>query len=230
MGALSSNGKRMALSSGGRVRVFEDSGDAWVQLYRDIVGKSSGNFGRTIAMSSDGTKIVGSAGYVRVYEEFLPRNIALYKKASQSSSYSTSRRYAATNAVDGDLDSTILTKYEWEPWWRVDLGGLYSIREVIIFNRKDCCQERLEGAVVNIYQDEYAASHGHDPLWSSSSNEVGVIGGFVPIEHDFVVENHQIKFTLPKGSSGRIVEVKIPGRAEMLSFAHVEVSGIFIVA
>ena len=33
-------------------------------------------------------------------------------------------------------------------WWRVDLDRLYKIFKVVIFNRVDCCGERIDGAEV----------------------------------------------------------------------------------
>ena len=34
-------------------------------------------------------------------------------------------------------------------WWRVDLDRLYKIFKVVIYNRVDCCGERLDGAEVS---------------------------------------------------------------------------------
>ena len=41
-----------------------------------------------------------------------------------------------------DIDNT--------QWWWVDMGNTYCIGKVVIFNRVDCCKERLAGAVVRI--------------------------------------------------------------------------------
>ncbi|KAL0189940.1 hypothetical protein M9458_017039, partial [Cirrhinus mrigala] len=62
----------------------------------------------------------------------------------------------AEKAVDGNRDtnyrkgSCTLTKTEFNPWWRVDLGNVYSISKVAITNRGDCCKERLKGAQIRI--------------------------------------------------------------------------------
>ena len=59
----------------------------------------------------------------------------------------------AGSAVDGVRttvypSSCTSTSHETDPWWRVDLGGLYRVTAVTITNRGDCCPERLDGAEV----------------------------------------------------------------------------------
>uniref|UniRef100_A0A672JYL9 Si:ch73-359m17.2 n=1 Tax=Sinocyclocheilus grahami TaxID=75366 RepID=A0A672JYL9_SINGR len=62
----------------------------------------------------------------------------------------------AERAVDGNRDadygkgSCTHTKAELNPWWRADLGNVYSISKVAITNRGDCCKERLRGAQIRI--------------------------------------------------------------------------------
>lgn len=87
-------------------------------------------------------------------------NIALGKKATQSSNYNSSQG-AARLAVDGN------TSGRWghrsvthtrdggtvNPWWQVDLGGKEYIKEILIYNRTDCCRNRLDNLVVSIYRD-----------------------------------------------------------------------------
>jgi endonuclease/exonuclease/phosphatase family metal-dependent hydrolase len=73
-------------------------------------------------------------------------NIALGKPTSQSSlAYSGE----ASRAVDGNTSgqygdkSVTHTEHETAPWWKVDLGGSFYVEEVVIFNRTDCCGDRL---------------------------------------------------------------------------------------
>lgn len=76
-------------------------------------------------------------------------NIARGKPASQSSTPYGSAG-GASAAVDGD------TNGDWNggsvshtdtsaPWWQVDLGGVYDVSMIRIWNRTDCCRERLRG-------------------------------------------------------------------------------------
>ena len=86
--AMSASGNRMAVSatgndgngsSSGHVRVFDWNGAGWTQVGADIDGEASfDNFGWSVAMSSDGSRIAvgahqndgngANAGHVRVYD------------------------------------------------------------------------------------------------------------------------------------------------------------------
>ena len=83
----------------------------------------------------------------------VPRNIALFKPTSQSSAYSDSISYPASNAVDGDRGTDISkcthTLKENNPWWRVDLGRVEPVAEVNILNR-DTLSDRLDGAEIRV--------------------------------------------------------------------------------
>jgi hypothetical protein len=78
-------------------------------------------------------------------------NLALRKPATQSSTYLYhSIDPVAGYAVDGNTDgyflnkSTTHTKFEDDnPWWQVDLGSKKDIEQIIIYNRTDCCADRL---------------------------------------------------------------------------------------
>lgn len=54
----------------------------------------------------------------------------------------------AGKAVDGNANSAwsagtcTHTKYEWKPWWEVDMGKVYYISAVKVTNRGDCCGEQ----------------------------------------------------------------------------------------
>jgi hypothetical protein len=70
--ALSSDGTRLAVgatdgpsgSDAGYVRVYKESSGAWTQLGVDIDGEAGGdNFGRSVALSSDGTRLAVGARY-----------------------------------------------------------------------------------------------------------------------------------------------------------------------
>ena len=76
-------------------------------------------------------------------------NLALGKSTQQSSQYGNG---GPALAVDGDSDgsrgpwsnpSIIHTRRENQPWWQVDLGSISDIQEVLIHNRSDCCQGRM---------------------------------------------------------------------------------------
>ncbi|MBA5249172.1 MAG: discoidin domain-containing protein [Gammaproteobacteria bacterium] len=85
-------------------------------------------------------------------------NLALNKHATQSSNYH-GQLYHAPMAVNGDnIDgwndhNFTHTLYEQGAWWQVDLGDIKTINQIIIYNRKDCCQDRLSHYSVSIIDD-----------------------------------------------------------------------------
>jgi hypothetical protein len=74
------------------------------------------------------------------------QNLALGKPARQSS---VSDFSFANRANDGDINgrsdagSISLTEADNQAYWEVDLGKNYLIEQVKLFNRTDCCQDRL---------------------------------------------------------------------------------------
>jgi hypothetical protein len=63
-------------------------------------------------------------------------NIAFKKPAGQSSDYSS--KTSATNAVDGNRGGDVVSHTSaanCNDWWQVDLQGVHSVEDVIIFNR-----------------------------------------------------------------------------------------------
>lgn len=73
-------------------------------------------------------------------------NVALGKPARQSSVFDFS---IANRANDGDINgrsdagSIMHTEGDNQAYWEVDLGKNYLIEHVKLFNRTDCCQDRL---------------------------------------------------------------------------------------
>ena len=61
-----------------------------------------------------------------------------------------------SRAVDGNIDgiwghrSVTYTGTLKDSWWEVDLQGSYPIYLVLVHNRRDCCQERIDGAIVKV--------------------------------------------------------------------------------
>ncbi|XP_063691337.1 uncharacterized protein LOC134823733 [Bolinopsis microptera] len=71
--------------------------------------------------------------------------------ASQSSTYSNE---LAGRAIDGNTanrrsqNSCTHTEGSGYQWWKVDLAADYKVHKVVIYNRMDCCEDRLDGAQV----------------------------------------------------------------------------------
>ena len=88
----------------------------------------------------------------------VPVNLALRRPAAQSSPYKFKGYGEPSNAVDGNTDGDRVSKscthtktpYEDNPWWRVDLGSSYLINRVDVYNRVDCCSNRLRNMEIRV--------------------------------------------------------------------------------
>lgn len=86
-------------------------------------------------------------------------NVAVGKPTTASS---TMAPFTPDKAVDGVIE------YVWGvnpsfwssaghaggEWWEVDLGEAVAIERLVLYNRLDCCQERLQGAVLRVLSAE----------------------------------------------------------------------------
>ena len=92
-------------------------------------------------------------------------NFALGKSATQSSQYEFAR---ADLAVDGftmgnlHLGSVSHTWNDPQPWWQVDLGATTRIGVIKVFNRTDCCADRLHDWTVSVLDAN------NQVVWSST--------------------------------------------------------------
>lgn len=116
-------------------------------------------------------------------------NIALNKSASQNSIYAGG---SAGLAVDGNTDgnytngSVTHTGCGSNDWWRVDLGANYNVGDIKIFNRTDCCADRLEDYNVKVLNGSLSqvwSSFQDSPAGSPSIiNAGGATGRYVEIQ------------------------------------------------
>jgi len=84
------------------------------------------------------------------------KNIACEGKASQSDNYAGKYGFAHL-AIDGNTDGrwssksvTHTSKQGKDAWWRLDFSKTYYVSEIRIWNRVDCCSERLNGVTVRL--------------------------------------------------------------------------------
>uniref|UniRef100_A0AAR2KML6 Fucolectin tachylectin-4 pentraxin-1 domain-containing protein n=1 Tax=Pygocentrus nattereri TaxID=42514 RepID=A0AAR2KML6_PYGNA len=137
-------------------------------------------------------------------------NIAAGAKAAQSSTQE--HQGNAQNAVDGNNNtdyrrgSCTLSKFEAEPWWRVELPGVCNVTSVTITNRGDCCGHRINGAQIRI---------GNSLKNNGNNNKlVAVIG---PLGSE-VTKTYRFRAT-----EGRYVNIFLPGENKILTLCEVEV-------
>ncbi|XP_063690823.1 fucolectin-6-like [Bolinopsis microptera] len=77
------------------------------------------------------------------------------RQASQSST--PYNHGDAARAIDGNTanvysqGSCTHTSDGSPQWWKVDLGAIYKVNKVVIYNRMECCGDRLDGAQVEAF-------------------------------------------------------------------------------
>lgn len=138
-------------------------------------------------------------------------NLALNGTATQ---IDTSAGAEASRAIDGNVDgnfydgSVTHTASTDHPWWQVDLGKDYRLGQINVWNRTDCCSERLHDFTMQVldsyntvvWQQFYAA------FIKNLSEGPGTSG---------------MSIMLPSGLSGKIV--KIINGDDYLHLAEVQV-------
>jgi len=81
--------------------------------------------------------------------------------------------YPGTNpymALDGNVSATEVwpnsacTASPSGGWWEVDLGKLVNVKKIVIYNRPDCCQDRLNGTTVSVID------RNQNTVWSTTLN------------------------------------------------------------
>uniref|UniRef100_A0A8C1SVK7 Si:ch73-359m17.2 n=1 Tax=Cyprinus carpio TaxID=7962 RepID=A0A8C1SVK7_CYPCA len=139
----------------------------------------------------------------------LKGNIALHARVVQSSL--GHQHGAAEHAVDGNREadywkaSCTHTTAEFNPWWRADLGNIYSVNKVAITNRGDCCKERLRGAQIRI----------GNKLENNGNNNELVATVLTAFDGTKTFEFEPV--------NGRYVNIFLPGNDEVLTLCEVEV-------
>lgn len=164
----------------------------------------SGTLSGTIG--SDGTLTAGLAVV----------NFALEKPASQSSTdYDGHPDRAVDGITDGDYRTTASvthTNQELHAWWQVDLGESETIDFIRIWNRTDCCAERLSDFYVLVSNQAFSSTSLQETLQQPG------------VWHVLSAGQAATKTDIPVHAPGRYVRIQLSG-SNYLSLAEVEVFG-----
>ncbi|XP_067657966.1 fucolectin-like [Haliotis asinina] len=138
-----------------------------------------------------------------------PNNVALGKPVYNSTNYPLYSQ--PSQAVDGNTDnnwaqgSCFGTVDDDQPWWMVDLLSTYTIGNITIYNRGDCCWERLHDVTVEVFSVNPVRCPtatptvckellGQLPLVTHITCDQEVIGRFVQIRKEAVDKNDNMMF------------------------------------
>ncbi|WP_040472342.1 galactose-binding domain-containing protein [Aquimarina agarivorans] len=136
-------------------------------------------------------------------------NIALNKTATQSS---TLFELEASFAVDGNRNNFSHTAENGNTWVEIDLGGRFSINQVNIWNREDCCAERLSEYQLFISDQPFIST---DIVTTANQTGVGVF---------FQSDVAERPTSVGMNFTGRYVRVQLTGIG-ILNIAEIEVFG-----
>lgn len=115
--------------------------------------------GRFIKIRLEGEKKILQLAEVQILETGTGTELQKEGKASQSSDHSGGE---AKNATDGNVEgeyekgSVTHTAESKNPWWLIDLGEAKDIGAIVIHNRSDCCGDRLNEAIVEVFDASLA--------------------------------------------------------------------------
>ncbi|MBU9728837.1 glycoside hydrolase family 98 domain-containing protein [Diplocloster modestus] len=178
---------------------YTEDWDAQGQTYTVVINHN-GSVDMTINAAGDGPNPAPSPD---PYEE---PNIALNKTATQSSTlYGAGPERAVDGNADGDYGhgSVTHTDNEAQAWWMVDLGSLYRVGGIEVFNRTDFCSDRLSDFTVSVLDSQ------QNSVWNS---------------HQTTCPQPSVKVDA-QGALGRYVKIQLTGKNN-LSLAEVKVNGI----
>ena len=147
-------------------------------------------------------------------------NLAMDKPAAQSSIYPGFASAGAASAVDGNTDgifghgSVTATNLDPHAWWEVDLGASMPIGSIALWNRTDCCSERLTDYWVFVSATPFRSTDTPATLASRAGTWSS---------HQTAAPHPYIRIPA-SGAEGRYVRVELTGTG-YLSLAEVRVFG-----
>lgn len=144
-------------------------------------------------------------------------NLALGRPATQSSNWSA--QTVAARAVDGNANGAFAsgsvshTNSETGAWWQVDLGARTNVGRIRLWNRTDCCGERLQNFYVFISDQDQTGRTLTQILADPTVTRRSVTASRIPSN-----------ITIQGAAAGRFVRVQLAG-TNPLQLAEVEVFG-----
>ena len=138
--------------------------------------------------------------------------------AAAVSQKSTAHGAPASRAVDGNTDGswgngsvTHTAEPETEAWWQADLGSSRELDTVHIWNRTDCCSDRLK---------DFWVLASEQPITTDSLAEARALPGITAV-HVAEQAGSPSVIDLPDGTTARYVRIQLASLSNPLSLAEV---------
>jgi uncharacterized repeat protein (TIGR01451 family) len=165
-------------------------------------------------------------------------NLAEGRAASQSSDYASETppgTAVAGWAVDGNTNgdfargSVASTSYDLYAWWQVDLGGLQWLDAVQLWNRTDCCSDRLKNFYVLVTEHSEWPSNctvgGVESAPSCNCGDPACMKDQPDVSFtNYIIGSVGVSVTIPVSGYGRLVRIQLDHR-DFLHMAEVQVYG-----
>ncbi|MEO0041318.1 MAG: hypothetical protein RL329_766 [Bacteroidota bacterium] len=87
----------------------------------------------------------------------VPINVSFLKTAKLASTYYEA--VSANNLIDGNLTSVARTLRETSTWAEIDLGGVYNLTDLKIYNRPNCCSEVLSNYYLLVSETPFISTN-----------------------------------------------------------------------
>ena len=112
--------------------------------------------GQFVRIELPGRNRVLSLAEVSVFEK--QRNVAVKKKATQSTiGFGGDPNRAVDGNTDGNYHNHSVSHTQsngTDPWWEVDLGRMVNVEQIVVHNRTDAAENRLDGFTLKILDAE----------------------------------------------------------------------------
>ncbi len=139
-------------------------------------------------------------------------NLATGKTVSQSSNYLSNNDFNAQRAIDGDTNIFTHTNNDANAWWEIDLGNVSQITNIQVFNRADCCQNRLQQFHVLVSNNAFTTKNLNQTISQSG------VGNF------FTAGQAASPTNIAVNRSGRYVRIQLAG-TNFLHIGEVRING-----
>lgn len=147
------------------------------------------------------------------------QNLALTGTATQSDTQQWNSANGPHKAIDGNRDgdvdsgSVTVTYRVTDAWWELDLGSVRSIDHIVLWNRTDCCSERLRNFHVFVSDKPFEVKDIKNTLTQAG------------VSDHFFRGTAGRRTEIAVGRTGRYVRVQLDYEDAVLQLAEVEVMG-----